>query len=182
MKDKVAGELPTLIIAITSSEIEWDPDDEVDREYEEYFQKAFEYVNTGLVHILPESKISDLEFLKNIQLEDDRYCEAKLSFILESTEDNFDNPSLDSPSAVFKYRIVFHFDISEAVEEHDASVIAFPEVFVNEFVANFYIGMYEWPRGDTNVHDWDLDEENGNRMIPMETISFMGDIYDIRRG
>jgi hypothetical protein len=42
--------------------------------------------------------------------------------------------------------------------------------------------MYEWPRGDTNVHDWDLDEENGNRMIPMETISFMGDIYDIRRG
>jgi hypothetical protein len=42
--------------------------------------------------------------------------------------------------------------------------------------------MYEWPRGDTNVDDWDLDEENGNRMIPMETISFMGDIYDIRRG
>jgi hypothetical protein len=180
--NKVAGEVPPLIIAITSSEIEWDPDDEVNQEYEEYFQKALEYVNTGLVHILPGSKISDLEFLKNIQLEDDCYSEAGLSFILESAVDSFDNPFLDSPSAVFKYRIVFHFDISEAVEEHDASVMASPEVFVNEFVSNFYVGMYEWPRGDTNVHDWDLDEENGYRMIPMETISFMGDIYDIHRG
>jgi hypothetical protein len=117
-----------------------------------------------------------------VQWEDDRYCEAGLSFILESAEESAGSPYLDSPSAVFKYRIIFQFDISEAVEEHDASVIASPEVFVNEFVSNFYIGMYEWPRGDTNVHDWDLDEENGNRMIPMETISFMGDIYDIRRG
>jgi hypothetical protein len=182
MNDKAKGEIPPLIIAITSSEIEWDPDDEVNQEYEEYFREALEDVNTGLVHILPGSKISDLEFLKNLQLEDDSYCETRISFILESAVDSFNNPFLDSPSAVFKYRIVFHFDISEAVEEHDASVIAFPEVFVNEFVANFYIGMYEWPRGDTNLHDWDLDEENGYRMIPMETISFMGDIYDIRRG
>jgi hypothetical protein len=182
MNDKAKGEIPPLIISITSSTIVWDPDDEVGQEHEDYFEATLKYLNSGIVHILPGAKISDLEFLKNFKWEDDRYCEAGLSFILESAEDNFDNPSLDSPSAVFKYRIVFHFDISEAVEEHDASVIAFPEVFVNEFVANFYIGMYEWPRGDTNVHDWDLDEENGYRMIPMETISFMGDIYDIRRG
>jgi hypothetical protein len=182
VKDKVAGELPPLIISITSSEIEWDPDDEVEQEYDEYFQKALEYMNSGLVHLLPGSKISDLVLLKNLQLEDERYCETGLSFILESAEESDGSPYLDSPSAVFKYRIVFHFDISEAVEESDASVIAFPEVFVNEFIANFYIAMYEWPRGDTRVHDWDLDEENGNRMIPMEAISFMGDIYDIHRG
>lgn len=182
MKDRIEGELPPLFISITSSEIEWDPDDEIGQAYEDYFQDALKYFDTGIVHILPESKITDLEFLKNVELEDHLYCRTGISFILESAEDSFDNPFLDSPSAVFRYRIVFHLDISQAVEAHDASVIAFPEVFVNEFIANFYITMYEWPRGDTRVHDWDRDEENGNPMIPMETISFMGDIYDVYRG
>jgi hypothetical protein len=182
MNDKAKGEIPPLIISITSSTIVWDPDDEVGQDYEDYFEATVKYLNTGIVHMLPGAKISDLDFLKNFKWEDDRYSETEISFILESAVDNFDNPFLDSPSAVFKYRIVFHFDISQAVEVDDTSVIGSPEVFVNEFLANFYIAMYEWPRGDTRVDGWDYDEENGNRMIPMETISFMGDIYDVYRG
>jgi len=182
MKFQAKHGIPPLVISITSAIIEWAADDDVGGDYEKFFREELKNFTFGLVHLLPGLKSSDLQYLRDLEWEEEVSLVVGLRYILESAVDNSDNPFRDALSATFRYRIIFDLDITDVVEPQDSNLIVSPEVYVNEVITNLYISVLEWPYGHTDTDGFEYDDEYGYSMIPMDIVEFMGDTYDIHRG